>query len=202
MTLINSDGVAGVAVNTQVAKTAELQQRQNRKEQATLWNGLGDSVEISEEGRALLQSKIEELDNKLLQDLTEEERRELRTVLSEVTGLSEGEIAALEEEMVRSGGAADEAASEDIQSGGVSEQSRGMEAAAGGGAAASSGASDESESDMEDLEEEIAKLEDEIDELRQKAKSGEGSVSELKTKQMELMSKEAELAQLQSDESS
>ncbi len=144
-----------------------------------------DTVRISDEARALLESKMEEYGADTPDDLSDEQLADLKKTMAEAEGVTDEDRQALAERAgdrppPMGGGA---------EAGGRGER-RGPPPKKPGG---SSGDDDE----VDDLKSEISDLEDEIEALRAKAATDEESKEELKSKQTELSLLESELALLE-----
>jgi hypothetical protein len=168
--------------------------RPNPNKMGKVLGAVGDTVEISEEARALLRAKMKEMGTPP-GDLTKEQKDELKGVLSKALGVSKEQL----DEVAHSLGRGD------LPPEGMRRPPKGGPPPQGGrsgGAGAGRGAGGEArstgvENRIEKLEEDIKELEKEIEELRSKASRDEGAKKELKTKEVELSSKQTELAELQ-----
>lgn len=143
---------------------------------------MGDMVDISDEARELLATKMAEFDAETPEDLTSEERDEIRNALEETDGVTDQDI-----QIIGAGGQGGP--------GGPAEAESGEESGTG---SLTQGATDSS-SDIDALEEEIAQLESEIEELQAKASTDEDAKKEMNTKTVELAAAQAELTLLEQE---
>jgi len=144
---------------------------------------MGDMVDISDEARELLATKMAEFDAETPEDLSSEERDEIRDALEETDGVTERDI-----EIIGAGGPGG-------GPGGPADAESGEKS---GTSSLTQGATDSS-SDIDALEEEIAQLESEIEELQAKASTDEDAKKEMNTKTIELATAQAELTLLEQE---
>lgn len=192
------------------SQVAALSQDQEKAAVQAIQDKLGDTVTISDEGRAKLAAMMEEYGGKDPSTLTSDQKDEIRSTFQEALGLSDEQMAALDKQEASkgqdaSGSATGQEASQDQQSAAASSQGSGqaqsMGQAQGSGGSGSSGSSDSS--DEEDtLEKEIKDMQEEIETLTAKSVNDPDAKDELATKRAELASLQAQLAQLQSSSSS
>ncbi|MGE4291779.1 MAG: hypothetical protein AB7E32_06170 [Desulfovibrio sp.] len=169
--------------------------------------GQGDTLQISQEARALLATKMSEYGVNDPTQLSSEEREGIRTALEEAEGVTDQDreaIAAADShfEQMASGDAGAAGGQDGSRESGqaVSDGDGQAQAAGqGGGAAAGSGSSSGSdvEDEITDKENEIDDLKAEIENLQAKAVNDPEASEELKTKRVELSMLEMELAQLE-----
>lgn len=200
--LTQSSGEAQSSGETQETSWSDSEQ------EYTPFGLTGDTIEISEEAYALLQSKMQEYEGMTADDLSDGEKDELKGLLSDALGISEDDVDALAKGMAAGGATAPSVrsmAQEGEDSDGGSE---GLNLSMGGeqlqAAPAAGGSAETASSTIDDrideLEQEIEDLQNEISELQGKANSDPEAKEELKVKQTELTTKQTELAELQSQQ--
>jgi small-conductance mechanosensitive channel len=176
-----------------------------------LQKALGDTVSISDVGRAMLQATQQVAAGKDPSQLSDAEKLEIRNTVQESLGLNDEQMAALDQvnahmeaRRAQQGAPGPDAGNQQPPSGQPSAQGAGPGGPGGMGGAAGGGAGDKTESDsssdqskISDLEDKISKLEQEISELQGKSRSDDEAKEQLNAKQIELASLQAELAMLE-----
>lgn len=164
----------------------ELQIQQSKSNQDDLHRPpQSDTVTISDEAKAVLEAKMQEYDAETPDDLTKEEKEDIKQTLENTEGVTEDDL----EKLAKAEQGPPPGAGGGVGKGG------GAGKPAGGGKPDSGG--EKTNDTIEDLEDEITALEEEIEELRTKASKDEESKEEMKAKEVELMLLQAELTQEQ-----
>lgn len=175
-----------------------------------LQKALGDTVSISDVGRAMYQATQQVAAGKDPSQLSDAEKLTIRDTVQDSLGLSDEQMATLdmvnahlESQRAQQGGPGPDAGGQQPDSGQAGSQGAGQAGAGGmgggGGQSASGSSSDESK--ISDLEDKISKLEKEISELSAKSQTDEEAKAQLASKQVELASLQSELAQLEMNSS-
>ncbi len=171
--------------------------RPNPSKMGKVRGAVGDTVEISEEARALLKAKMKEMGTSP-GNLTREQKDELKGILSKELGVSKEQL----DEVAQSLGKGD------LPPEGMGRASKegpspqgGRAGKAGGGEAGAETESTTVADRIETLEQDIEELEEEVEDLRGKAARDEDAKEQLKAKEVELSTKQTELAELQGQQS-
>ena len=192
------------------AKAVNAPPSLSAEDRDALQKALGDSVSISDVGRAMYEATRQVAAGKDPSQLSDAEKLKVRDAVQQSLGLSDDQMAALdtvnarlETQRSQPGDPGPDAGNQQSSSdqpaaeGSGQAGAGGMTGAAGGQAGQSASGSSDSESEISDLEDKISKLEKEITELQAKSQSDEEAKEELATKMVELASLQAELAQLE-----
>ena len=185
MTIIDPDAVS---IQVEVGSTAGglSMTKQDKKSEQFLRNTGPDTIDISNEAKALLKAKMEEYGAMTPGDLSPEEIEDIKKTMAE------SEVVTVE----------DKATLDRIAGMASGEGPRGVGGPPSGGATGMQGpppkkGGDQSESDeVTDLEDEIEDLKEEIEELRVSSTKNAEDKEELKAKKVELSILEAELRTL------
>ena len=192
-------------------QVAGVSQSQENTSLQALQDKLGDTVTISDEGRAMLAAKMREYSGKDPSSLTSEEKDDIRSTFQQALGLSDEQMATLDQEAAKSQEASGSSTEQDAAQGQQgtdssaqgsgqaqsSGQSQGSGQAQGSGGQGSSGSSDSSD-EQDTLEEKIKDMEKEIETLMAKSVNDPEAKEQLAAKRAELANLEAQLAQLES----
>lgn len=161
-----------------------VRDRSDRRDNAFAAMG-ADTVEISDAARDVLEAKMREYGAETPDELSSEQLADLKNTMAEAEGVTDADRTALAERASDSPPPKGAAAA----TGGKTERR--------GPPPKKDGAATSDEDEVEDLESEISDLEDEIETLRAKAATDEDSREELKSKQVELVLLESQLALLE-----